>query len=48
MVLITSMDGSAPNGGTGHGYCVGDFDGNTFGCNNAAASQKWLDSGKDN
>jgi len=47
-VLITSMQSGAPNGGTGTSYWVGDFDGNTFNCNNAAASQKWLDSGKDN
>jgi fructan beta-fructosidase len=45
-VLLVSIQKKAPHGGSGVGYFVGNFDGNTFKDENKGL--QWLDYGKDN
>jgi len=45
-VLLTSYTSGTPNGSCGTSYLVGDFDGNTFTCNDTRPG--WFDYGADN
>jgi fructan beta-fructosidase len=47
-VLLVSIGGGGPNGGSGTKYYIGDFDGKQFSCNEPGCPPRWLDSGKDN
>ncbi|KAH3744731.1 glycoside hydrolase family 32 protein [Pelomyxa schiedti] len=47
-VLIASVGGGAPAGGTGTQYFIGDFDGSTFTNDNSPSVVLWLDYGCDN
>ncbi len=47
-VLIVSIGDGGPNGGSGTKYYVGDFDGNTFTCEDPSCPMRWIDFGKDN
>ena len=47
-VLLVSVQDGAPNGGSGIRYFLGDFDGETFSCDETAhAKPKWVDYGPD-
>lgn len=47
-VLIISVGGNAPAGGSGIQYFIGDFDGQTFTNDNPAGTVLWMDYGPDN
>jgi len=47
-VLLVSIGGGGPNGGSGTKYYIGDFDGKQFTCSNPSCPPRWLDYGKDN
>jgi fructan beta-fructosidase len=47
-VMLLSIEGSAPNGGSGTQYFVGDFDGKTFTSLNPKETTLWADYGRDN
>ena len=47
-VLIVSIGGGGPNGGSGTKYYLGDFDGTKFTCMDPSCKVRWIDSGKDN
>jgi fructan beta-fructosidase len=47
-VILISLTSSAPNGGTGTQYFVGDFDGQTFTNHHSPDTVLWLDHGRDN
>ena len=47
-VLLVSIGGGGPNGGSGTKYYVGDFDGMQFTCADPSCTARWLDYGKDN
>jgi fructan beta-fructosidase len=47
-VLIVSIGGGGPHGGSGTKYYVGDFDGSRFTCADPSSPARWLDFGKDN
>ena len=46
-VLVVSVLGGGPAGGTGTQYFLGDFDGHTFTCDDPAATVRWVDHGAD-
>lgn len=46
-VLILSVGGHGPNGGTAMQYFVGDFDGTTFTQRDAGEEPRWMDGGRD-
>jgi fructan beta-fructosidase len=47
-VLLVSLGGGAPNGGSGTEYFIGDFDGERFSSDHASDTAFWLDYGRDN
>ena len=47
-VLLVSIDGGGPNGGSGTKCYVGDFDGKQFTCLDPDNAARWHDFGKDN
>jgi fructan beta-fructosidase len=47
-VLVVSVGGSAPNGGSGTEYFIGDFDGRNFTNDFPPNTAHWLDYGRDN
>jgi len=47
-VLLVSIGGGGPHGGSGTKYYVGDFDGKQFSCSDPDCTARWLDFGKDN
>ena len=47
-VLLVSIGGGGPNGGSGTKYYVGDFNGNQFISDDPAGGARWVDYGKDN
>jgi fructan beta-fructosidase len=47
-VLLVSVGGYAPAGGSGIQYFIGDFDGHTFSNDNPTGTVLWLDYGPDN
>jgi len=47
-VLLVSISGGGPNGGSGTKYYIGDFDGSVFTSDDPSGGKRWLDYGKDN
>lgn len=47
-VLLVSIGGGGPNGGSGTKYYIGDFDGKEFTSDVPSGGAQWLDLGKDN
>jgi fructan beta-fructosidase len=47
-VLLVSIGGGGPNGGSGTKYYIGDFDGSKFTSDDASGGKRWVDFGKDN
>jgi fructan beta-fructosidase len=47
-VLLVSVNGGSPNGGSGTQYFLGDFDGQTFHNENPPERTLWMDYGRDN
>ena len=47
-VLLVSIGGGGPNGGSGTKYYIGDFDGKEFTCDDPSCNPHWVDFGKDN
>lgn len=47
-VLLVSIGGGGPNGGSGTKYYIGDFNGSRFTCTDPSCPARWVDFGKDN
>ncbi len=47
-VLLVSIGGGGPNGGSGTKYYIGDFDGSEFTSDDPSGRARWVDFGKDN
>ena len=47
-VLLVSIGGGGPHGGSGTKYYIGNFDGIQFTCSDPSCPSRWLDFGKDN